>query len=1488
MADEVLKEIKYQGHKVVTEVARRDALGRTIDETYATKNELDDNQQKISELESTTYIYDGTVDGFIDDFFAANNINNGNYISKNDKVSALIRNSQNHDEFLKYNYYLSQGSHTIIYENGEIQETFNVEEDGNYDVYFRPEGNASWGGSKVYIVKSNSSNLIQARSVLSNYTLRGTFNNWEALQMYETETLAIYWGIFLRNGDEFKIEHDGNYYPAENNYVINSTSYFDIYFNKDDNSIGIDNSAFAPFYIDKIALGFRAYVNLGIAMIYNSDGITKIYADAGGNRHIEKINDFVFNDDGLIHKDNLATAIQTSLAKADTAVQPETLNNYSLLIDAAHTLELTINSSNYVMSAVLKNKNGEILSSQSIDLPLEAMIISASYDNDTKTIVLTLQSGSTITVPIGDLVDGLVSQTDFDNLENEVNSIDNRLANLEEDVYSTRIGITSQYVSQPSDVKEGSNIYINAKLRDSVNLFDVNVSGDWGITAGGHMTTFDKLESGVQFTLIKDKAANDGVWINTPRLALDDLGLNVGDTIVFSANTSVSDSNSKAVIMIHFYDESGADLDASVVKISSKGGGYISISPTIIPSGTKSIRLFFSTLYSDNTPANTIYIFTNVQLQKGNVVTAYEPFGAYSKGKVMQYASKNILNLPSCTEVSVSSLLGNYATSLVSDGTKNQIQIANSGFNNGTARWIETKQNHNYFLFLNISNNSKTLRTSSNALYVNSLQNDGDNYYAKIESSVDTTCYLSILTKDETNFESGTTFNFAILIDLTLIGQHNLTANEAYDRYYSILKGLALGESVADNVYQSPLIKVFNKELYLTKSLPYRLDLYEFKENPPFLNEDVSLDDLTLIKATTYSSSSQIELDPQTNSIMYFVYATNYRPISQEELAALQSTDQLEYGYEATEHSDYVAPIEIGTFDKEVDGNEKIFSFVVLGTENQNIGFIPQENFISIDFAKSVSDLTSSVFAYQSTNLATTVAELKSRTSDLETETLETQENVTAINTKMETMQGSISNNSQNISTIENDITSLEQNVSTLQQDMSEAKSDITTINATLGTLPYTCELTMNSSTYVVTLNLKNAQGSIISTQSIDLPLESVVVGGSYDETSKSLILTLNSGQKITIPIGDLVDGLVSQSDFDNLSSRVNTNTANISKVEQRRHMYPRKWKAKLLRFEATHVVPNYGKIRLNFLDSAGQAEGYHVAPYGSIDKSKAQSLANQDLDFTMIFAAGYQHKTHHGMRKMGDKWGYSVNGAYAPKTFTLNSATKPSITLPELAQKVLKLIDPNCSISTSIIDPSQFELTDMPTWWRFPYVDNSTYQNHYIPPQNPKRDGNYPYRAYKINFNSDGLFDLSRLRKQYNDLGTTEKERVLNNYFNAYCKKIFGIRWLRFFQNKSETGNELHKAYPLIRLEIGFVHNFNVVVNVHGSQPNEYKPLYPNGFGSTDYDVLRHNKKWTGKLQKLYVELFMKFDNSNLDATMTTNNQADCCYVWWNVYCRK
>lgn len=72
--------------------------------------------------------------------------------------------------------------------------------------------------------------------------------------------------------------------------------------------------------------------------------------------------------------------------------------------------------------------------------------------------------------------------------------------------------------------------------------------------------------------------------------------------------------------------------------------------------------------------------------------------------------------------------------------------------------------------------------------------------------------------------------------------------------------------------------------------------------------------------------------------------------------------------------------------------------------------------------------------------------------------------------------------------------------------------------------------LSLDSSTYVLTVQLKDQDGSNLGTAAtIDIPSESVIVSGYYDSATKSIVLVLDSGDTITIPVGDLVSGLQSE-----------------------------------------------------------------------------------------------------------------------------------------------------------------------------------------------------------------------------------------------------------------------------------------------------------------------------------------------------------------------
>ena len=87
-------------------------------------------------------------------------------------------------------------------------------------------------------------------------------------------------------------------------------------------------------------------------------------------------------------------------------------------------------------------------------------------------------------------------------------------------------------------------------------------------------------------------------------------------------------------------------------------------------------------------------------------------------------------------------------------------------------------------------------------------------------------------------------------------------------------------------------------------------------------------------------------------------------------------------------------------------------------------------------------------------------------------------------------------------------------------------------VNALPNTTKYAAALSLsiNSTTYVVTAQLKDQDGNNLGTAgTIDLPLESVVVSGEYDSVNKKIILTLQDGTTIDIPVADLVAGLQSE-----------------------------------------------------------------------------------------------------------------------------------------------------------------------------------------------------------------------------------------------------------------------------------------------------------------------------------------------------------------------
>lgn len=159
-------------------------------------------------------------------------------------------------------------------------------------------------------------------------------------------------------------------------------------------------------------------------------------------------------------------------------------------------------------------------------------------------------------------------------------------------------------------------------------------------------------------------------------------------------------------------------------------------------------------------------------------------------------------------------------------------------------------------------------------------------------------------------------------------------------------------------------------------------------------------------------------------------------------------------------------------------------------------------------------------------------------------------------------------------------------------------------------------DLEINSTTYVVTLSLKDIDGNVISTDTIDLPLESVVVNGSYDSTNQKIVLTLQSGNTVDVPVGALIAGLQTEITSSNkLASDLvdDTNSGNkfVSSSEKTT------WNAKYNKPSTGIPSSDMSSEVQSSLSKADTALQSHQDISGKVDKVTGKELSSNDFTNT-------------------------------------------------------------------------------------------------------------------------------------------------------------------------------------------------------------------------------------------------------------------------------
>ena len=149
-----------------------------------------------------------------------------------------------------------------------------------------------------------------------------------------------------------------------------------------------------------------------------------------------------------------------SVDKIINITVPTTASEVSALPDSTKygaSIDLSLDTTNYKLTLTLKDQDGTTLNSKVVDFPIESVVVNGSYDALNQKIVLTLQNGNTIDIPVGALIAGL--QTEI--------TVNNKLdADLVDDNTSTNKFVTSNektsWDSKQDAISDLSTIRSNA------------------------------------------------------------------------------------------------------------------------------------------------------------------------------------------------------------------------------------------------------------------------------------------------------------------------------------------------------------------------------------------------------------------------------------------------------------------------------------------------------------------------------------------------------------------------------------------------------------------------------------------------------------------------------------------------------------------------------------------------------------------------------------------------------------------------------------------------------------------------------------------------------------------------------------------------------------------------------------------------------------------------------------------------------------------
>ena len=243
----------------------------------------------------------------------------------------------------------------------------------------------------------------------------------------------------------------------------------------------VDNRVFSiqngEYYDSKIQSENSNELNTISKKIVPAINEVNTLAKSKGNGTITgvKMNGVSKGTSGVVDLGTVITSHQDISGKADKSA-------------AIGSLSLSLDSTNYKITLSGTKVDGTTFTvSDVIDLPLESVVVNGSYNNTTKKVVLTLQSGSTVEFSVADLVSGLQSEITStnklsadliaDGTTNKVVTASEKTTwNGKQDALTNAdvlTGITSTKVSNWDNAATNSHTHSNKSVLDGISSTDI-------------------------------------------------------------------------------------------------------------------------------------------------------------------------------------------------------------------------------------------------------------------------------------------------------------------------------------------------------------------------------------------------------------------------------------------------------------------------------------------------------------------------------------------------------------------------------------------------------------------------------------------------------------------------------------------------------------------------------------------------------------------------------------------------------------------------------------------------------------------------------------------------------------------------------------------------------------------------------------------------------------------------------------------------------